>query len=129
MLGCNFKNCEIINGEYLVDKTEKFDVINNEYAKKRCKTKVINGEYLVYFCGEECNEIADSNFKCKELADIFNKNLCKENGERYLAFFRPKYGNQFYWIGNYKYLEIDDFELKYKDTSFFRAIRIPKDKK
>jgi len=106
------KNCKVINNEYLLDKTEKFDIINNEYAKKRYCTKVINREYI-----KKMGFIDDRNFACKEIADIFNRSLCKGNGERYLAFFRLVYGKQFYYVWEYKYLEIDDFELKYKDTN------------
>ena len=39
-------NCKVINGEYLVDRTEKFDVINGEYAKGRYFYRVINGQYI-----------------------------------------------------------------------------------
>jgi hypothetical protein len=102
----------VINGEYLVDRTEKFDVINGEYAKKRYCTKVINGEYI-----KKVAFIDDRNFTCKELANLFNKNLCKGNGERYFAFTRYNYNPSFYGLFNYKYLQIDDFELKYKDTN------------
>ena len=115
MLNCGNsfrKNCKVINNEYLLNKTEKFDIINNEYAKKRYCTKVINREYI-----KKVAFIDDRNFACKEIADIFNRSLCKGNGERYLAFYHYEYNDNFSYIFNYKFLEIDDFELKYKDTN------------
>ena len=102
----------MINGEYLVDKREKFDIINGEYAKKRYCIKTIIGRYI-----KKIAFIDESNFTCKELANLFNKNLCKGNGERYLAFTRYNLNPFFLSLTNYKYLKINDFELKYKKTN------------
>ena len=81
---CNFKNCKVINGEYLVDKREKFDVINGEYAKKRYCTKVINGEYIKKVA---LIETCCGTFRDKEI--YFGLDYDEQDGKSALIYKTP----------------------------------------